>query len=211
MTSTFQDLLKTVVSFLRITSFSLFTIALCSILAAALLIIGKYIEPDIFLNLSQVCVPILSIIFIFSIIAAISKLYAEKNVRTVNLVPSDTPTISISTQIDKRKTTSIICNVHVYNLTDKIIYLSKNKLSKPEVNVEYLHDDFIVRQQDGKFYSSDYAIPPRGKTLGQVHLMINSDISGNINKSKVVRIEVLDQYGNRNILEFTNVKISYSK
>ncbi|NBO18092.1 MAG: hypothetical protein EBV03_02495 [Proteobacteria bacterium] len=95
--------------------------------------------------------------------------------------------------------------MHVFNLTDETIWLPQIKISKPATNAPYLNKMFLVKQQTGQYFGG-YEIPPRGKTQGSAHIMIDADLSAKISKGGVV-LKIADQHNHWHTLKFPTVKL----
>jgi hypothetical protein len=186
-------------------SSKLFAISVACLLSSAVLIlIHVYIKSVI--DLDFYLVVLVTITIITGVIGSFN-LYSENNIQTVKLVPyGDECFVHKATQPDGSITTQIICDVYVFNLTDKTIWLPQIKLSKPKTNVQYLSKIFTVREQAGRFYGG-YEIPPYGKTDGRGHIIIDEDLSSKIKKGGIV-LKVADQYNHWHELKFPNVKFS---
>ena len=205
-----QEILETIKTFLStirdVKSTFLFAVSFGSFLAGLALILITRIEPTTFQSAAQAYTPLLLVIALIAIVIAVFKLYEEKNIKTVKFAPSSHECWAhVAIQQDGRKVTQIVCDVHVFNVTDETIWLPQIKLIKPKTNAPYLNKMFMVREQEG-IYHGGYEIPPRGKTDGRGHLMIDADISAKIAKGGLV-FKVADQHNHWHSLKFSNVKI----
>jgi len=201
-----QEIL-TIKGILSAKSSTLFTIASGCFLASLALIIGTHIEPVTFQEAAQKYVPIFLILTLLAMVIGGSNLYSERTVRTVEFTPYVQECWAhIAIQKDGRKTTHIVCVMHVLNLTEETIWLPQIKVSKPSTNAPYLNKMFLVKQQIGQYFG-DYEIPPRGKTQCRAYIMIDADLSEKISKGGVV-LKIADQHNHWHTLKlFPNVKL----
>lgn len=202
------ETIKTLLSAIRdVKSSFLFAVSIGSFVAGLALIFSTRIEPATFQSAAQTYTPALLVVALLTIVIAGFKLHAERNIRTVEFAPSGHECWAhVAVQKDGRKVTQIVCDVHVFNVTDETIWLPQIKLTKPKTNAPYLNKMFMVREQAGRYHGG-YEIPPRGKTDGRGHLMIDADISAKIAKSGLV-FKVADQHNHWHTLKFPNVKIN---
>lgn len=171
------------------------------------LAIGARVDYATFGEGAETYCPWLLVAAVTFFVLALFKFHVEKNSKTVELVPTGIECFAhVATQPDKRKFTQIGCYLDVFNLTDGNIWLTQIKIVKPRTSASYVHRMILVQEQNGR-YSGGYVIPPRGKTDGSGHIMLDTDIVEKIKKKGVV-LKIADQYGHWHTLNLPNVKIA---
>jgi hypothetical protein len=201
-----KEYIELALKILKIKSLYLFAISVATFVACLLLAIGASFDKSIFGEGAQRTCPWLLIAAIMLLVIALFKRHAEQNIKTVQLVPTGHECVAhVAIQPDKRKFTQIICYLDIFNLTEENIWLTQIKLVKPKTHALYIHRMISVKQQQGP-YSGGYEIPPRGKTDGGGHIMMDADIVDKIRKEGVI-FKIADQYGHWHTLKFPTVKI----
>lgn len=129
-------------------------------------------------------------------------LQAEARVRkTFHLTPiAQQCHWGVSKQADGSMVTQIVAHLAVKNQSSLPVGLVGLRIIKPKIKGEVLHNDILVRQQQGRMYGtaqvSDYRIAPGTTLPGQAMVMIRGEPGGSSERDLDVTLGITDEDGN---------------
>ncbi len=137
---------------------------------------------------------------IFACLAG-AKTYQERTVKTLHFIPDDQQSFwHHAQQPDGRELTQIALRGRVTNLWDRPLYPAAVRLVSPRGS-RAIHRLIFTEEHDGRFYGSDYPIPPGERVGFSAHFFADGFI-GTPGKPLSITISVSDQFGH-----WHNVKI----
>jgi hypothetical protein len=206
MTEIAESIRKGILDLLNLSSRRLFAVGSAGLLAVLGLSIAAHLDPITFGSGVQFLSAALLAFALFALTLAVFQLYAERHSRTFTFAPFGHECWAhVTTQRDGRVTTQIVCDLHVFNLTDESRWLSDIKLVRPRTHGRVLSHMVMVQQQNGHYYGP-YEIPPRGNTDARGHMIIEADLDSAIGKRGIV-LRISDQDGHWHILKFPNARV----
>jgi hypothetical protein len=151
-----------------------------------------YLDPMTFGAGAQT---ITAALFAFSLTALVLggfQAYEELHTHTFEFTPFGHECWAhVTTQRDGRVTTQIVCDLHVFNLSNETRWLAEIELVQPGTPARVLNHMITVRHQAREYYGG-YEIPPRGRTEARGHLIIDADLCDGIAK-RGIAIRIADQ------------------
>jgi hypothetical protein len=141
----------------------------------------------------------------FAVFAAL-KQYQERTIQTVRLVPIETQCFyHRAVQTDGTVKTQIGVRMDVFNISDKSIWLTDPKLLRPRSHAPTIRSTMLRHQSSD--YHGHYELPPKAKTNGSAHLMIQGDLTDRIARQGIT-LSIEDQFGHRHKLRLTKLRQS---
>jgi hypothetical protein len=201
------ELLKTIVDdLLHLESRYLLALGIGGLCAVAVLVLSAHIEPDTFHTGAQNLAATVLVFSVIVLILAGFQRYAEQHIRTLEFTAYGHECWAhVSTQLDGRITTQIVCDLKVFNLTGETRWLTEIRLRRPKTRARILIHMIDAQQQDGNYYGG-YGIPPRGNTEARGHMIVDADLSRWIDKRGIV-LEIADQNKHWHTLKFPNARV----
>jgi hypothetical protein len=168
------------------------------LIAVGGLVLVSHLDPTTFgAGVQTISAALLALALIALVLGGFQQ-YAEAHTRTFEFTPFGHECWAhITTQRDGRITTQMVCDLHVFNLTNETRWLTDMQLIHPRTRARVLNHMIMVRQQAGQYFGG-YEIPPRGKTDARGSMIIDADLSEGIAKRGItVRISDQDKHWHR--------------
>jgi len=140
--------------------------------------------------------------WVIVVLRAWRALQAEARMRkTFHLTPIEQQCHwSVTKQADGSIVTQIVANFAVKNQSSSPVGLIGLRVIKPNIKGEVLHNDILIRQQNGRMYGtarvSDYRIAPGTTIPGQAVVMIRGEPGGSRERDLDVTLAITDEDGN---------------
>jgi hypothetical protein len=107
---------------------------------------------------------------------------------------------SVSKQADGSMVTQIVAHFAVKNQSASPVGLVEVRVIKPKIKGEVLHNDILVRQQQGRMFGtaqvSDYRIAPGTTLPGQAVVMVRGAPGGSTERDLDFKLGITDEDGN---------------
>lgn len=107
---------------------------------------------------------------------------------------------SVSKQADGSMVTQIVAHFAVKNQSSSPVGLVGVRVIKPKIKGEVLHNDILVRQQQGRMFGtaqvSDYRIAPGTTLPGQAVVMVRGAPGGSMERDLDFTLGITDEDGN---------------